>query len=123
MPQDLVVVGQVKRVVVVVLDGLRPDAITHFGMQHTLRLAWNGASTFAGRTVAPSVTAAAMGSLLTGATPARHGLESDRFQIPRPRGTVDPLPRVLAGAGLPSAMFIGHVPFLMRPLEIGRAHV
>ena len=116
MPQDLVVVGQVKRVVVVVLDGLRPDAITHFGMQHTLRLARNGASTFAGRTVAPSVTAAAMGSLLTGASPARHGLECDRFQIPRPRGTVHPLPRVLADAGLPSTMFIGHVPFLMRPL-------
>lgn len=116
MPQDLAVFGQVRRVVVVVLDGLRPDAITQFNLQHTLRLARNGLSTFAGRTVSPSVTAAAMGSLLTGAAPSRHGLESDRFHIPRPRGQLHPLPRVLAESGLPSTMFMGRVPILMRPL-------
>ena len=116
--QELMITGKVERVVIVVMDGLRPDAITHFGLENTLRLARNGASTFAARTVAPSVTAAAMGSLLTGAAPSRHGLESDRFGIPRPRGELHPLPAELEAAGMPCSAFIGHVPWLMRPLAM-----
>lgn len=116
MPQRLTLTERIDRVITVVLDGLRPDAITTYALPNVLRLARNGASTFSATTVAPSVTAAAMGSLLTGASPMRHGLTCDRFHIPRPTGTIDPLPAVLADAGLPSSGFIGHVPFLMRPL-------
>jgi len=102
----------VRRVVLVVLDGLRPDAIPRFDLANVTALARGGASTMLGRTVSPSVTACAMASLLTGATPHRHGLESDRFHLPRSRGTLDPLPRLLAARGLPTSAFLRAMPML-----------
>lgn len=101
----------VRRVVLVVLDGLRPDAIPRYGLKHLSALARSGASTMFARTVTPSVTACAMASLITGAAPERHGLQSDRFHIPRPRGTLDPLPRVLARHAMPFSAFLAHMPF------------
>lgn len=106
-------VSPIQRVIVVVLDGLRPDAIPRFGLHHTAALARRGASTMLGRTVEPSVTAAAMASLLTGATPERHGLQDTRFRITRPRGVLHPLPRVLAEKSLPTSAFLARMPMLM----------
>lgn len=102
----------VRRVVLVVLDGLRPDAIPRFDLTHITGVARRGASTMLGRTVSPSVTACAMASLLTGASPERHGLQSERFHIPRPRGALHPLPRVLAEHALPSSAFLAAMPLL-----------
>ena len=102
----------IDRVVLVVLDGLRPDAVDAFRLDHVAALAARGATTFNARTVTPSVTAAAMASLFTGLAPARHGVVSDRFHVPRRRGPVDPLPRVLTTAGVPSSAFIGSLPAL-----------
>lgn len=116
MTEQLIISSGVRRVIVVVLDGLRPDAITRFGLQNVLRLARNGASTFDARTVSPSVTAAAMGSLLTGAAPSHHGLESERFHIPRAKGALHPVAHELARCGMPSSGFMAHVPWLIRPL-------
>jgi arylsulfatase A-like enzyme len=106
----------VRRVVLVVLDGLRADAIPTLDLRCWNRLARGGASSLAGSTVSPSVTAAAMASLLTGAPPEVHGLRSDRFHLPRSRGPVHPLPRVLADAGLPTSGFIAELPVLFRGL-------
>lgn len=102
----------IRRVVLVVLDGLRPDAIPRFGLTNISRLAHTGASTMLGRTVSPSVTACAMASLLTGAAPERHGLQSERFHIPRPRGTLHPLPRILADHAMPTSAFLAAMPTL-----------
>jgi predicted AlkP superfamily pyrophosphatase or phosphodiesterase len=102
----------IDRVVLVVLDGLRPDAVDAFDLVHVADLAARGAATFTARTVTPSVTAAAMASLFTGLAPSRHGVVSDRFHVPRQRGRIDPLPRVLAGAGFQSSAFIGSLPRL-----------
>lgn len=104
--------SSVRRVVLVVLDGLRPDAIPRFGLQELTALAQRGAHTMLGRTVSPSVTACAMASLLTGASPERHGLQSDRFHLPRPTGALHPLPRLLAAQGLPSSAFLATMPVL-----------
>jgi predicted AlkP superfamily pyrophosphatase or phosphodiesterase len=121
--QELVITGKIRRAIVVVLDGLRPDVIGLHGLENVLRLARNGASTFDGVTVNPSVTAAAMASLLTGADPARHGLRSDKFHMPRPNETIHPVPRELSRRGLPSSAFMAHVPWLMRPVasQLARA--
>lgn len=109
----------IRRVIVVVLDGLRPDAIDAFDL-HTLHgLAARGAHTMSARTVAPSVTAAAMGSLLTGVRPELHGLTSDRFHPPRTRGAVSPLPRILGEAGYLTTACLADVPLLYR--RIARA--
>lgn len=105
---------RVRRVILVVLDGLRADAIDALGLSHVARLAGRGASTQCGTTVAPSVTAACMASLLTGVPPDIHGVQSTRFHIPRSRGPVHPLPRVLAEAGYPTSAFMCRVPWLMR---------
>jgi len=102
----------VRRVVLVVLDGLRPDAIPRFGLTNISALARSGASTMFGRTVTPSVTACAMASLLTGAAPERHGLQSERFHIPRARGRIDHLPRLLAARGLPTSAYLRTMPML-----------
>jgi arylsulfatase A-like enzyme len=102
----------VRRVVLVVLDGLRPDAIESFDLTHVRRLAATSASSLAARTVTPSVTAAAMASVMSGASPQYHGLESDRFHIPRSRGPLHLLPRVLAEAGYPTSAFMHSVPRL-----------
>jgi predicted AlkP superfamily pyrophosphatase or phosphodiesterase len=98
--------------VLVVLDGLRPDAIPRFGLPHLAALARGSAYTLLGRTVQPSVTACAMASLLTGAVPERHGLQSDRFHLPRAKGALHPLPRHLAAHGLPTSAHLAAMPLL-----------
>jgi predicted AlkP superfamily pyrophosphatase or phosphodiesterase len=106
----------VRRVVLVVLDGVRADAIPRLGLRCWQRLAKLGASSLRCETVAPSVTAAAMASLLTGVPPAVHGLRSDRFHLPRCQETLHPLPRVLARAGLPTSGFVRRFPWTLRSL-------
>jgi arylsulfatase A-like enzyme len=116
----------VERVVVVVLDGLRPDAIGRFGLQQMAQLAARGAQSLEARTVTPSVTACAMTSLLTGAAPARHGMQSDKFRLPQPRGPLDPVPQVLGAHGIRSAAHMARVPWLFRGLArrlVGRLGV
>lgn len=104
----------VRRIVLVVLDGLRPDAIVRFRLQRVAGLARRGASTFRAQTVSPSITPCAMASLLTGSAPERHGMRSERIQIPRPRGPVHPLAKELGKHSLPSSFFMPQVPWLMR---------
>jgi predicted AlkP superfamily pyrophosphatase or phosphodiesterase len=104
----------IRRVVVVVLDGLRPDCLDVQRLPHLERLMGDGASTRVAQTVRPSVTAAAMGSLLTGVSPRVHGLESDRFHLPRRLGPIDPLPRVLAAHGIPSFGHLRRMPWAFR---------
>lgn len=104
----------IRRVVVVVLDGLRPDAIEGCGLHNLQRLSAGGAWTRQARTVAPSVTAAAMASLLTGVSPGRHGVRSDRFHIPRAATSLSPVPRVLATSHYPTAAFLAEIPTVFR---------
>ena len=106
----------ISRVIVVVLDGLRPDAINAFHLRHIQRLAHDGMSTLSASTVAPSVTAAAMTSLMTGVHPDVHGLQNDRFRIPKTTAPLFPLPQVLRDAGIPTFAFVRDLPLMARPL-------
>ena len=106
----------VRRVVLVVLDGLRPDAIPAFSLDTIDALAQSGAYTASASTVEPSVTAACMASMLCGVAPDRHGVTSTRFHIPRRSQPVFPMPAVLRDAGLPTTFFMAEVPFLCRGL-------
>jgi predicted AlkP superfamily pyrophosphatase or phosphodiesterase len=111
----------IQRVIVVVLDGLRPDAIERFGLRHTERLMASGAWSRRATTVSPSVTTAAMTSLMCGVAPLRHGITSDRLFIPRTAG-LTPLPEVLSRGGFPSTAFMGDVApiFRMFAWRVGR---
>jgi len=104
----------IRRVVLVVLDGLRADAIPALGLRCWQQLANFGASSLCGTTVTPSITTAALASLLTGAVPEVHGLRSDRFHLPRSQGKLQPLPKVLAAAGLPTSSFLPRLPWVFR---------
>ena len=113
--------SDIRRVIIVVLAGLRPDAIERFDLAHTKRLLSRGASTLRGSTVAPSITTAAMTSLLTGVSPARHGISTDRFSLPNTTDIV-PMPELLGRHGYPSAGFMADVPTLFRSFanRVGR---
>ncbi len=102
--------SSVQRVVLVVLDGLRPDAVPRYDLPACTSLLRQGRGTLFGRTVSPSLTSTVMASLLTGAMPSRHGVAGGRFHLPRVRGQLDPLPRVLSAQGLPSSMHLARVP-------------
>lgn len=104
----------VRRVIVVVLDGIRSDAVETFGLEHLARLARSGAATMAARTVRPSVTWAALTSLICGVPPEVHGIVADSLHLPRPRSALTPLPELLSRSGYSSAAFMGRVPLLYR---------
>lgn len=108
----------VTRVIVVIVDGLRADAIPLYRLRALERLAAQGAATMTARTVTPSVTAAAMTSLLTGVSPQVHGMVSERFGIPRRTESLEPLPGWLRRHGVPTFGFMAALPFGFR--GIGR---
>lgn len=106
----------IARVVVVVIDGLRADAIPLYQLPTLQSLARHGASTLAARTVTPSVTAAAMTSLLTGVSPATHGISSDRFGVPRHPDRLVPLPAWLRRHGIATRGYMTTLPRAFRGL-------
>jgi arylsulfatase A-like enzyme len=63
-----------RHVLVVSVDGLRPDAIDAFGAATLQRLVREGSSTLSARTIHPSKTLPSHTSMLTGLPPERHGV-------------------------------------------------
>ncbi|GAC1479086.1 MAG: hypothetical protein NVS1B4_23370 [Gemmatimonadaceae bacterium] len=106
----------IRRVVVAVLDGLRPDAVDAFDLTNFRALAKLGAGTMTAQTVSPSVTASAIASLLTGVTPQTHGVDGVRLHLVRRRGSLRPVPTVLSEGGLPTTTFMRALPPLQRGL-------
>jgi arylsulfatase A-like enzyme len=104
----------IRRVIVVVLDGLRPDAIDAFNLSNIRDLALSGASTMTARTVTPSCTWPVMTSLLCGVSPEMHGILTDSAHMPKPKVRLRPLPALLRRAGYPTAAFMRGVPALYR---------
>jgi hypothetical protein len=104
----------IRRVIIVVLDGLRPDAIEAFDLSNIRGMTLDGASTMSARTVSPSCTWPAMTSLLSGMAPETHGILSDSLHVPRPKTTLEPLPALLSRAGDHSAVFMRALPALYR---------
>lgn len=106
--------AEVRRVIVVILDGLRPDAVDAFDLVYLRRLARLGASTMSARTVSPSLTWPAMTSIMSGIHPEDHGVLADSVHIPKPKVKLAPLPELLQRAGFPSTAFMGEIPMLYK---------
>jgi arylsulfatase A-like enzyme len=106
----------ITRVIVVVLDGLRPDAIHRLALPCLSSLLERSAHTLEGRTVRPSVTAAALASLFTGVTPEHHGIRSERMLWGAMGKRLTLLPRVLSRAGVPVAGHMRRLPNGFRTL-------
>lgn len=96
------------RVVLISLDGLRPDAITAANAPTLVRLAKEGASTLKAQTVLPSLTLPSHTSMMTGLVPERHGItwNDDTTGHNEPVG-VPTIFDIAKQAGYTSAMFVG----------------
>lgn len=68
-------------VVVISIDGLRPDAIERFGAQTLLRLMREGSYTLNAKTIMPSRTLPSHTSMLTGEEPDQHGITWNRNEL------------------------------------------
>jgi predicted AlkP superfamily pyrophosphatase or phosphodiesterase len=99
-------------VVVISLDGLRPDAIDAFGLRTLQRLRREGSWTGRATTVVPSHTLPSHTSMLTGVSPATHGITWNTDETAA-RGLVA-VPTVFALArrdGFSTAAFFGKSKF------------
>ncbi|HKW42196.1 MAG TPA: alkaline phosphatase family protein [Gemmatimonadales bacterium] len=91
-----------RRLVIVLADGLRPDAVTPTVMPSLNAL--GEAFTLARRaqTVRPSATVAALASLATGVGPATHRLIEPGLKFLPRLGAIRPVSQVLGRAGVPT---------------------
>jgi predicted AlkP superfamily pyrophosphatase or phosphodiesterase len=101
--------SRIRRVVLLVIDGLRPDAVSPALMPSLATLAASGWSS-EGRTVRPSITVAALSSLATGVLPERHGLVEARLPSLQQLSGLRPLPLVLKRHGHRTRVVAGPLP-------------
>jgi len=99
--------GSFRKVLLVIIDGLRPDAITSEAMpvlRSILGTGWRAPRAFS---VRPSVTVAALTSIATGVAPSVHCLtEPSLRRLPRFRG-LRPLPSELSKGGIETTVVAG----------------
>jgi predicted AlkP superfamily pyrophosphatase or phosphodiesterase len=92
-------------VLVISMDGARPDAIQAIDAPVLQALAASGAVDWQSQTILPSATVPAHASMLTGLSVEEHGIDSNNYNTE----TLD-LPSFLSiasEAGIPSAMIVG----------------
>jgi arylsulfatase A-like enzyme len=97
----------VRRVLILSIDGLRPEAISLAPMPNLQKLMQTSAYTLSAQTVYPSVTLISHASMLTGLCPAKHGVYWNDY-IPEngiAKGT--DLFDLAHAAGLETWMFVG----------------
>ena len=102
-------VPQVRRVLILSIDGLRPDAISLAPMPNLLNLMQTSAYTLSAQTIDPSATLPSHASMLVGTCPNKHEVEWNDY-IPEngyAKGT--DLFDVAHAAGLETWMFVGKV--------------
>jgi predicted AlkP superfamily pyrophosphatase or phosphodiesterase len=114
--------GNIKHVVIISVDGLRPDAITETNARHMSGLIGRGAYASTARTVQPSTTLPSHISMLTGLDTDRHGVTSNG-ELP---GHID-FPTVfgqIRAAGGTTAMFFGkkRLRFIAQPNTVTRLY-
>jgi arylsulfatase A-like enzyme len=93
-----------RRVAVLLLDGLRPDAVSLAPMPSLEALGRDWVRAANARTIRPSVTVAALASLATGVSPAAHGLIEPGLGFLGRIGGLRPIAKVLAHHGLPATI-------------------
>ena len=100
-------VNQVRRVLILSIDGLRPEAISLAPMPNLQKLMQSSAYTLSAQTVYPSVTLISHASMLTGLCPAKHGVDWNDY-IPQ-NGIAEGTDMfdIAHAAGLETWMFVG----------------
>jgi predicted AlkP superfamily pyrophosphatase or phosphodiesterase len=96
-----------RRVLILSIDGLRPDAIARAPMPNLLELMQSGAYSLAAQATFPSATLPNHASMLTGQCPAKHGVNWNDY-IPEYGYAAGPSIFTLAkDAGLRTIMIVG----------------
>src|SRR5688572_17293490 len=96
-----------KRVIILSIDGLRPDAIELAPMPNLIELMEGGAYTLSARTIFPSATLPAHSSMLTGLCPEKHGVNWNDYLPEKGYAVGGDLFDLAHAAGLQTAMFVG----------------
>lgn len=98
--------GTAELVVLVSLDGLRPDVIgPHMRGLHRLYL--QGATPHVARTINKSATLPSHASMVSGVDTSEHGLDFNSYKPQRANIAAPTIFSLVHKAGLPSAMFVG----------------
>lgn len=95
------------RVLILSIDGLRPDAILAAPMPNLLNLIQQGAYTLSAQTVFPSVTLVAHASMLTSTCPSKHGVYWNDYQPALGYAQGTDLFDLAHAAGLQTVMYVG----------------
>src|SRR2546426_5247831 len=96
-----------RQVVIVSVDGLRPDALIKSGAPNIQALAARGAYTWEARTIMPSNTLPSHVSMLTAYPPEVHRILWDEYLPFRGRLTVPTLFSAARAAGMRTVMVVG----------------
>ena len=73
---------KIKNVLLILVDGMRPDGLQQAETPTIDKLVASGASTFTARTVTPSVSLPCITSLFLSVTPERHGITTNLWMPP-----------------------------------------
>ena len=95
------------RVLILSIDGLRPDAIYAAPMPNLIALMQNSAYTLNAQTVFPSVTLVSHASMLTGLCPSKHGVDWNDYIPENGVAVGTDLFDLAHAAGLQTVMHVG----------------
>lgn len=95
------------RVLILSIDGLRPDAIELTPMRNLQALMQTGAYSLVAQTIHPSVTLPSHASMLTGLCPEDHGVDWNDYQPNRGYAIGTDLFDLAQAAGLQTVMVVG----------------
>jgi predicted AlkP superfamily pyrophosphatase or phosphodiesterase len=95
------------RVLILSIDGLRPDAIALAPMPNLSALMQNSAYTLNAQTVYPSLTLVAHSSMLTGLCPSKHGVDWNEYFPDNGYARGTDLFDIAHAAGLQTVMYVG----------------
>ena len=100
-------VPQIRRVLILSIDGLRPDLISLAPMPNLMNFMQTGAYSLTAQTVRPSVTLVSHASMLTGYCPADHGVNWNDYIPENGYALGTDLFDIVHAAGLETWMFVG----------------
>jgi len=95
------------RVLILSIDGLRPDAISAAPMPNLLALMQNSAYTLNAQTVFRSVTLVSHASMLTGLCPSKHGVDWNDYLPEKGYANGTDIFDLAHAAGLQTLMYVG----------------
>jgi hypothetical protein len=97
----------VRRVIILSIDGLRPDAIALAPMPNLMSLMQTSAFSLSAQTVEPSVTLVSHSSMLVGVCPSKHGVDWNDYIPQNGFALGTDLFDLAHAAGLQTVMFVG----------------